>query len=252
MKKVLLTIGALGVFALAGCSSDSGGGKNEQSNPPTKDSFTITEQKDYSSWNTNIASGDDLIGKYQIQYFMTDASVAKITTDTSKDKGVVKITLNGYGQVTKDAHGKFIVETKTQFTADNGYGTLNVPGLLEMVQEGEFNYTKFKPVAFSNSKLNESNTVKGITGGRGKTKLTDTSADKAGASEYEFTAKQGKNASEIVITNNMTDKSGLMPANVKVVMVKIDSNTSTIDPNTQFETPAITGFLTTPNPAGSK
>lgn len=253
MKKsfLFLLISIMTVFLIAGCADDTTKGDGETTTPPTVVPIDPI---------TNPEALQNLIGYYEIVFFHTDgAGALSIASDCSKVEyytgkadakcvqGTNNVEFKGYGKVEVSnpvSPTAINITTKMQMTNESlKSGT----GLWGVAQNNQYNYTVFKPIpikAIEDGAVNNgANAVKGVTGRNLKFITND-----KGNSTYKFEL-----LSDGSIRNTMKDTSSVYPANVTVIMKKINALPSDYDlnENTQFPLPQITGFVTTATDAST-
>lgn len=254
-KSILLILASLfAIFALAGCAEDS---KNDTPavTPPVTPPTVVPIDP------TDSASLMGLLGTYEITFFYTNgAKLLPISSDCDQvayylgaaDKNCVKgnndVQMKGYGTVALNKEMTHIqITTKMQMT--NQYlkdpSSASSPANIYwgQAQNNQYNYTVFTPIpvtAIADGAVNSgANAVSGVTGRN----LVENTTN---ASTYKFEL-----LSDGTIRNTMVDKSSIAPADVTVIMKKIDALPAsyTMDMNTQFPEPAITGFVANPTAA---
>lgn len=240
MKKSLLLILAslLAVFAITGCSDDSG---DDTPAAPTAPVVVPIDPSD----NEKLSQ---LLGNYEILFFYTNGagalSIASDCTkveyytgkaDTKCVQGTNNVDMKGYGTVALNNNNIEVI-TKMQMTNSN---LKNPTGLWGSAKNNQYNYTVFTPIpvnAISDNAINNgTNAVKGTTG-RNLIQNTNNSND-----TYKFEL-----LSDGTIRNTMTDTSvSGITANVTVIMKKIDALPQGYNMNKdeQFPAPAIEGFV---------
>ena len=251
MKKSLLLILAslLAVFALAGCAEE------EKSETPAETSPTVVPIDPAS----NPAALTDLLGHYEITFFHTNGGgILSVSTDcnqvaywtgsadTKCVQGTNNVEMKGYGTVLLSEDKQYInIITKMQMTNESfKSGT----GLWVAGKDSQYNYTVYTPIpvtAIANGAVNDgTNAVKG-TSGRDLTKTSSAPND-----TYKFEL-----LSDGSIRNTMKNTAGTATliggADVTIIMKKIGALPEgyTMDANTQFPEPVISGFVTDPTTA---
>ncbi|MCI6474311.1 MAG: hypothetical protein MSA07_01275 [Mucispirillum sp.] len=252
-KSILLILASLfAIFALAGCADDSSSNNNASTTPPSTSPTVVP-----IDLTNNPESLTDLVGNYEITFFYTNgANVLPISSDcdqvayylgaadTKCVKGNNDVQMKGYGTVALNQEKTHIqITTKMQMTNQYLKNPSSAPTstrvLWNQAQNNQYNYTVFEPIpidAIADGAVNSgASAVSGVTGRNLVKNTTDNKAT------YKFEL-----LSDGSIRNTMVDNS-IMSANVTVIMKKIDAlPTGTMDKNTPFLEPAITGFVTNP------
>ena len=232
MKKsfLFLLISIMTVFLIAGCADDTT--KGEETTPPTVVPIDPTD-------TTKLM---DLLGDYEIVFFYTNgAGMLPISSDCSKVEfytgkadpkcvqGHNNVEFKGYGKVEVDNPASpttINITTKMQMTneclknptvgacANDALGPINY---WSQAQNNQYNYNVFTPIpvtAIANGAINDGESaVTGVNGRHLKANVNTT------GSTYKFEL-----LSDGTVRNTMVDKSNLAPADVTVIMKKIDSN----------------------------
>lgn len=256
MKKsfLFLLISIMTVFLIAGCADDTT--KGEETTPPTVVPIDPTD-------TTKLM---DLLGDYEIVFFYTNgAGMLPISSDCSKVEfytgkadtkcvqGHNSVDFKGYGKVGVDNPASpttINITTKMQMTneclknptvgacANDALGPINY---WSQAQNNQYNYNVFTPIpvtAIANGAINDGElAVTGVNGRHLKANVNTT------GSTYKFEL-----LSDGTVRNTMVDKSNLAPADVTVIMKKIESIPSdyTMDKDVQFPQPVIEGFVNSP------
>lgn len=263
MKKsfLFLLISIMTVFLIAGCADDTTKG-DSTTTPPTVVPIDPTD-------TTKLM---DLLGDYEIVFFYTNgAGMLPISSDCSKVEfytgkadakcvqGHNSVDFKGYGVVELDNPTKpstINITTKMQMTneclknptvgacANDALGSINY---WSQAQNNQYNYNVFTPIpvtAIANGAINDGElAVTGVNGRHLKANVNTT------GSTYKFEL-----LSDGTVRNTMVDKSNLAPADVTVIMKKIESIPSdyTMDKDVQFPQPVIEGFVASPAAATAK
>lgn len=239
MKKVLLALSALGVFALAGCSSDS-------------ESTTSTVGGEMQSLGTKIdlAKPETLQGTYRIEYFASTAKAGGASSDWSKldkFKNVLDETRkmkkgsdvsypdakgNFYGEATISLYNNNLKIVSKLQMKDPSFTTGSVSIMLKPQQ---YNYTKYTDIPttnidITNNTINKGgSSVNGVTGRNAKENKPNTigSGQEKANSYYFKLHTDGK------LYHYMKDNS-VMEADVLVVLTKQSDTPKTLAKDAQY------------------
>lgn len=258
MKKsfLLFLSSIIAVFLVTGCAEEN---KNNGGSTTTPPSVVPIDP-------SNPSSLTDLLGNYEIVFFYTDgAGMLPISSDCSKVEfytgkadakcvqGHNSVDFKGYGRVGVDNPASpttINITTKMQMTneclknptvgacANDALGPINY---WSQAQNNQYNYNVFTPIpvtAIVNGAINDGESaVTGVNGRHLKANVNTT------GSTYKFEL-----LSDGTVRNTMVDKSNLAPADVTVIMKKIESIPSdyTMDKDVQFPQPVIEGFVDSP------
>ena len=258
MKKsfLLFLSSIIAVFLVTGCAEES---KNNNGSTTTPPSVVPIDP-------SNPSSLTDLLGNYEIVFFYTDgAGMLPISSDCSKVEfytgkadakcvqGHNSVDFKGYGRVGVDNPASpttINITTKMQMTneclknptvgacANDALGPINY---WSQAQNNQYNYNVFTPIpvtAIANGDINDvESAVTGVDGRHLKANVNTT------GSTYKFEL-----LSDGTVRNTMVDRSNLAPADVTVIMKKIESIPSdyTMDKDVQFPQPVIEGFVDSP------
>lgn len=258
MKKsfLLFLSSIIAVFLVTGCAEEN---KNNGGSTTTPPSVVPIDP-------SNPSSLTDLLGNYEIVFFYTDgAGMLPISSDCSKVEfytgkadakcvqGHNSVDFKGYGRVGVDnlaSPTTINITTKMQMTneclknptvgacANDALGPINY---WSQAQNNQYNYNVFTPIpvtAIVNGAINDGESVvTGVNGRHLKANVNTT------GSTYKFEL-----LSDGTVRNTMVDKSNLAPADVTVIMKKIESIPSdyTMDKDVQFPQPVIEGFVDSP------
>lgn len=258
MKKsfLLFLSSIIAVFLVTGCAEES---KNNNGSTTTPPSVVPIDP-------SNPSSLTDLLGNYEIVFFYTDgAGMLPISSDCSKVEfytgkadakcvqGHNSVDFKGYGRVGVDNPASpttINITTKMQMTneclknptvgacANDALGPINY---WSQAQNNQYNYNVFTPIpvtAIANGAINDGESaVTGVDGRHLKANVNTT------GSTYKFEL-----LSDGTVRNTMVDRSNLAPADVTVIMKKIESIPSdyTMDKDVQFPQPVIEGFVDSP------
>ncbi len=228
-KKLLLSVvlAALCSFIITGCGSSDDDG-------PAPLAYTPVD----------LESPDTLVGTYEIDYFLSSATISTLTMEITSDCDYAKqnlgavscepsanASMKGMATITKNGD-KYSVTTKIQLWG----GIFEDPVYGSMAASSKYNYTAYAPVNADsidavNKNINKSGTVVEGVESRNMIEMTSDSA-----ASFSFSVDAGGN---IVST---IDLSSPVPTVTKVVLRKVSNDSGNpLDPNTLVDD-SIAGF----------
>lgn len=240
MKKsfLFLLISIMTVFLIAGCAEETTNGGSASTEAPT-DPALVEQIKQFTE------------GYYEITFFYTDGAGIMPISSSCTDAGSKGLnnnycqdaTMKGYGQITVDSNGGINLVTKIQMTS---------PIIATASKDSQYNYTVYPRIPASSIDMtdletkglvyiNKNGGIKGTTG----RDLTKNVSDAAATYSFEYSASG-------TITNTMVTTTpvsiGSPTTNVIVEMKKISAlpGNYTMDKNTMFPAPTISGFVSDP------
>ena len=240
MKKsfLLLLSSILAVFLITGCAEETTNGGSASTEAPT-DPALVEQIKQFTEGYYEITFFyTDGAGIMPISSSCTDAGSKGLNTNLCKDA-----TMKGYGQITVDSNGGINLVTKIQMTSSI---------IATASKDSQYNYTVYPRIPASSIDMtdletkglvyiNKNGGIKGTTG----RDLTKNVSDAAATYSFEYSASG-------TITNTMVTTTpvpiGSPTTNVIVEMKKISAlpGNYTMDKNTMFPAPTISGFVSDP------